>query len=228
MLMTGSIAAYGQHTEFSVQAGSGLFSYRGPGAVRETTLLLLGGGAPVLTNPYSNNSGFSYSLAGQVNRITKSRFTFGIQAGYESLASRTTDILSIYGVDNALIVKTAGYATLRNQCVNLHPFVGKRFGNERISLDLTAGTDLGFVLSSHERSELNGISGYYTATDRDQRHPAIDIRPRLNLTGYYRAFGLSLGYSHGLTNYASSPFDNNKIYTRMWRVGVVYRLGGRV
>lgn len=226
MLMTGSTATYGQRTEFSVQAGSGLFSYGGPGTVSETTLLQANGGEllPVLINPYGRSSGLSYNLTGQINRIAKSRFTYGTLAGYESLASRVAALLLLYPIDYGPIIKRDGYAILRNQYLNLYPFVGKRLGNERVSVDATAGLDLGFCLSSHERSELNGISGYYTATSRNRPYPAVDVRPRLNLTGYYRAFGLSLGYAQGLTKYTNSPYSDNRIYSRMWRIGVVYRL----
>ncbi len=228
MLMTGSTVVYGQRTEFSGQAGSGLFSFRGPGAVSETRIY--GNDTPplfVLGNPYGRRSGFSYSVAGQIQHITRSGFIYGVQAGYESLTSRVGITTITYAEIFPIIPQpTAGWATLRNQYVNVQPFVGKRFGNQHVSLDVTAGADLAGGLSSHEQSESQGTMGYHT-TDMDRPHPSVDLRPRVNLTGYYRAFGLSLGYSHGLTKYTIDPYSDNRIYGRMWRVGVVYRLGGR-
>lgn len=224
-LMVSCLTASGQQTEFAVQAGSGLFGFRSPGAASETTLH--GNDVAslpyILGNSYGRSSGLSYSLAGQVQRVAQGRLVYGIQIGYESLESRIP-ITRYIGGFSLVETPADGRATLRNQFINLHPFFGKRFGKQRLSLDATAGVDVGFILSEHEFSELRYNGSYYTTTDRDRPAPTVDVRPRLNLTGYYRAFGLSIGYAQGLTNYVSTMFTDRKAYTRMWRVGLVYRL----
>ncbi len=94
----------------------------------------------ILGNPYGRSSGFSYGLTAQAQRITKSRFVYGIQAGFESVASQVV-ITPVFG---AFFIDTSGNsrAILRDQLINLHPFLGKRFDTQRISLDATLGVDL--------------------------------------------------------------------------------------
>ncbi len=209
------------------QAGSGLFAFRGPGATSETGFEIsdVSSIPDVLENPYGRKSGLSYGLTGQVQRITKSRFIYGVQTGFESLASRVT--ITRISLEGPPVIG-GGTATVRNQFINLYPYAGRRLGTQRISLDITAGVDLGIGLSTHERVQLAGISHSFSINDPNRPMLTVDIRPRLNLTGYYRAFGLSLGYSHGLTNYSHEPFSSAVTRSHMWRVGVVYRIGKRV
>ncbi len=224
-LFIGNSAVYGQRTEFSVQAGSGLFSFYGPNAVSETGIVY--NGDVYLTNPYGRNSGFSYSIAGQIQHTDKNKLIYGVQVGYEQLTSRVA-ITSMYG-DFGFISLVDGRAKLQNQYLNLNPFVGKRFGNAQFSLDATIGLDAAIGLSSRELGKVVDVkSPFLMGTGRKLPFPDVDLRPRLNLTGYYRAFGLSLGYSHGLSNYAGKRYSTNaEIFSRLWRVGLAYRLGRR-
>ena len=226
LVITGSIAAYGQHTEFSVQAGSGLFGFRGPGASSGTTLLVTDFSSyHALENPYGRSSGFSYSLTGQVQHITGKSFLYGVQAGFESLTSQVAVILVSGGLFYPYA--TNDRARLRIQYATLHPFIGRRFGNDRVSIDATAGVDVSTGLTERLLGETTSNGSSFTTPYDSRPLPAVDVRPRLNLTGYYRAFGLTIGYSHGLTTYPNDPFGAAKITSRMWRVGVVYRLARR-
>ncbi len=119
----------------------------------------------------------------------------------------------------------AGKALIRNRYLNLQPFVGKRVCYKKVDLDITAELDFGVGLSSREKAVIISSAGKYIVTTK-RPLPTVDFRPRLNLTGYYRAFGLSLGYSHGITNYSAGQYGNRpEVYSRMWRIGVAYRLG---
>jgi hypothetical protein len=58
--------------------------------------------------------------------------------------------------------------------------------------------------------------------------PTVDVRPRVNLTGYYRSFGLNVGYSLGVLSYTpSSRSDATQVYSQYWRAGLNYRFGRR-
>ena len=224
-LIIGNSAVYGQRTEISVQAGSGLFSFYGSNAVSETVLSV--NGEPFISNPYGRNSGFSYSIAGHVQYVDKNKLVYGIQVGYEQLTSQVA-ITSTVG-DWGPPIAANGRAKLQNQYLNLNPFVGKRFGTAQISLDATIGLDAAIGLSSRESGKLVDVnSPYFMETGRKLPFPDVDLRPRLSLTGYYRDFGLSIGYSYGLSNYAGKRYGTNaEIFSRFWRVGLAYRLGKR-
>lgn len=215
--------AQGQHSEFSVQAGSGLFSFRGSGAVSQTGVAV---GDPKLVNPYGRNSGFSYGVVGQWQQTSRSGLILGVQAGYESLTSRAT-ILYVSG--DFTSNPTTGNVNLRNHYVNLYPFVGKRFGTIQASLDVTAGVDLAYGVASTGSILLdsdNRLGGHIGPVDYAM--PTVDVRPRISLTGYYRSFGLNVGYSLGILSYTpSSRSDATQVYSQYWRAGLNYRFGRR-
>lgn len=184
--------------------------------------------APGLYHPHGKASGFSYGLTGQWQHVGRKGLLAGFQLGYESLTSRLSVnelVGDFYFGDNTV----DGQGWLKNQYVLLQPFAGKRFGTAKASLDVTAGVDLAYGLSSRDSysiwvagEEKLGLNG----TDHDM--PTVDVRPRISLTGYYRSFGLNVGYSFGLTNYTpNSRYDNTSVYSQYWRAGLSYRFGRR-
>lgn len=219
--------SFGQHTELSIHAGSGLFSYRGPNAVNETGIDYLYGS--YVGNPYGRASGFSYSLAGQVQQVTHSNFIYGLQLGYDQVTSRVA-VTSVIGDFGSTPLLTSQLAELHNQYLNLNPFIGKRFGTTRLCLDATVGLDVGIGLVSKTRTELMGPSWPWVVGGESRRPmPGADLRPRANVTGYYRSFGLSIGYSRGLSDYTPSPYTRSpSVYAQYWRASLVYRLGKQV
>ena len=222
--LIGSHIGYGQRTEFSIQAGSGLFSFYGPNSTNETRLNM--DGYNYLYNPYGRKSEFSYSLAGQVQHTTKRQFIYGVQVGYEKLTSQVS-VTAIVG-DFGYPTPANGQGFLQNQYLNLNPFVGKRFGKEQLCLDVTIGFDAAIGLASLEVGKLSESSIFSRTTGLRRPIPDLDFRPRLTITGYYRAFGLSMGYSHGLSNYAAKQLSNDAtVFSQFWRVGIAYRLGRR-
>ncbi|PRY25633.1 hypothetical protein CLV58_13734 [Spirosoma oryzae] len=220
----GFSVAQGQHSEFSVQASSGLFSFRGSGAVSQTGIPLMG---PGVMNPYGRHSGSSYGLTGQWQYVDRSGLILGAQAGYESLTSR----LAVNGVIGDFSSYPAdGNAWLKNQYVLLQPFAGKRFGTAQSSLDVTVGVDLAYGLASRGTISLTATNQYPSSilAPVSYNMPTVDVRPRVNLTGYYRSFGLSAGYSLGVLSYTpSSRSDATQVYSQYWRAGLSYRFGRR-
>jgi hypothetical protein len=170
----------------------------------------------------------SYGVALQQQRVTKGRLLLGLQAGYERLRSRVNLVLLYYPGADYLpsIGGRSGRTHLINEFVNVHPFVGRRFGlGQMLTLDVTAGADLGLLLHSQEKGRATDDQGHAVTSDLERPQPGLDLRPRLNLTTYYKRTGLSLGYSHGLTNYRRNWVGGvNEACAQVWRLGVVYRL----
>lgn len=225
-LLAGSLATYGQRTEFSVQAGSGLFRFVGSGTGQQTSL---DGSADANAPsraflPYGQRPAFSIGGTAQLQRVTAGSWLYGLQAGYESLASTIAVQGGFLGFQPVLV---QGKAVLRNQFINAHPFVGKRFGNAKRSVDVTAGIDAGIGLRSTQTGDAttSAVSRPALQIREVWAVPAVDYRPRINIIGYYRSYGVSVGYSHGLTNYAKNlPLSGQfEAYSRFWRAGVTYR-----
>ncbi len=215
---------FGQRTEFSIQAGSGLFSYRGPNAVNETGIYFTDGF--YVSNPYGRASGLSYSLAGQIQHIAQSNWIYGMQTGYEQLTScvAIASVTGYFGIPMPITRRV----DLQNTYLNVNPFVGKRFGNDQLCLDATVGLDAGIGLVSRLKTS-GEQTGPLPYAEPRWPIPDVDIRPRVNLTGYYQAYGLSIGYSYGLSNYTPAPYTTKaSTYAQYWRAGVIYRLGSRL
>ncbi|RSK46874.1 hypothetical protein [Hymenobacter rigui] len=218
-------AAQAQQTEFSVQATSGYFGYRGESATN-TSQLILSDVAQIphyTNNPYGNRFTLSYGGAGQVQRVTAGGLLMGVQAGYEWLRSRV-NIDRLYG-DIPSGDAASGHAILTNSSIQAHGFIGWRFRVRQMELDATLGPEVGFRQHLREKAEAtNGTSRYTTDTER-YASGTPDVRARLNLTAYYHRFGVAVGYSHGLSNYrAGFVGGTNDLYSRMLRLGLVCRL----
>ncbi len=183
---------------------------------------------PGLYHPYGKASGFSYGLTSQWQHVGRKGLLAGFQLGYESLTSRliVNELIGdFYFGDNTV----DGQGWLKNQYVLLQPFAGKRFGTAKVSLDVTAGVDLAYGLSSQDSYSIRTASaepfGSYGA---DHDMPTVDVRPRVNLTGCYRSFGLNVGYSYGLLNYTPNSWSYAaRVYSQYWRAGLNYRFGRR-
>ncbi|MCX6257187.1 MAG: outer membrane beta-barrel protein [Bacteroidia bacterium] len=215
-----------QKIEYSVQVGSGLFSFGGKSSTRKSTISLsdIYNISNYTNNPYGKLSGFSYSITAQAQKLTRINNIIGLQLGYESLSSKVmiNDISSdLMYLDES---RVTGQTYLINHFINLFPYFGQRLIICSLKVDLTAGTDISFCTGSKE----DGIAEYYSSqfkADLNRNYPTIDFRLRAGLTCYYKHTGLSAGYSYGLTNY--SPILMGvyaEEYSRLFRFGIIYRI----
>ena len=84
------------------------------------------------------------------------------------------------------------------------------------------GPDLGIGLKSQNIYDVTIESQEWNWTYRTNG-AKIDFRPRIEFINYLGKMGLSLGYSHGLTNYPeASPSESAN--SRYLRVGFQYRI----
>ena len=224
-LSTTASLAHAQKTELSAHLNGGLFAFRGASTERTTFFNLRGDAYQVAytNNPYGSRAGRAYGAAGQVQRVTHGHALFGVQIGYERLRSRVAidRVWSRLSGERAAI----GHVNLGSSFINVHPFVGRRFGLKGLVLDVSAGPETGYFLQSRERGDATEANGSKHLVSQDRSHPKTDFRLRGNATVYYRKLGLSTSYSYGLTNYqAGYVGGTNEAAARVWRLGVVYRL----
>lgn len=218
---------FSQKNQVSFHANSGFFSFWG--ASPEGTSFVNAGSANgynycYTNNPYGTSGGFSYGLDVRFQRVTRRNFIYGVQAGFESLSSKTTiDAVSFQGVT---LDVNEGKTILTNNYINLFPSIGQRLKLfQPLESDLIVGFDLGLGLSSTEHIDATTVQGEEFSATNDRDIPGVDFRTRIELVNYYKSFGLSIGYSRGLTNYQPEMAGANKeSKTRYFRLGLCYRL----
>src|SRR5690606_34435244 len=120
-----------------------------------------------------------------------------------------------------------GRTYLNTSFINLFPYLGGRFNINEQVFDLVGGLDIGYVLSSREKGDAKSIDNaqFHIETSRDRKNIDTDIRPRIQLSTDFEKLGVYVGYSHGLKNYKAGYLGSSTVvYSRMWRVGLTYRL----
>jgi len=224
LLLSGQFS-FGQKRQISFQANSGLFSFGGKSATSTSFMNISDvGSIPNYTNsPYGQNSSFSYGVGIQFQQLTIRNFIYGLQLSYESLSSKLT-------IDNAYGEITWGVedgeTILTSNFINLFPSIGQRVKIfNGIDSDILFGFDFGIGLSSKEKYNLTTNQGHKISGTNERELPNIDFRPRIEFINYYKNFGLSIGYSYGLTNYQSG-FEgvDREAKARYLRFGLNYRM----
>jgi len=216
--------AYGQKTEFSAHLNSGLFSFGGESATKSSIIIANDAGSNYTINPYGTQKTFSYGLSVQLQRITTYKLLFGLQAGYELLRSNVTiDDVAGEFINNP--TSATGQTTFRNGFITVYPSIGRRFIFSDLNIDLTIGPELGFNVISKEKGEATTNNDILIKTDHEINSGNTDFRLRSSLTVYYKHWGISTSYSHGLRNYSSDLIGGNRErFSRFFRIGITYRI----
>jgi len=218
---------YGQKTEYRLGFSSGLFSFSGVSAEKISFInYSVNYNIAYTNNPYGSQQGFCYGFSGNLKRILKNNFVFGIEAGYERLRSKIS-IDRVVNYDGILTTQylVDGKTFLDFSFINLEPFAGYRIISNKSSFDLTAGIDIAYCLDAEEKGEATGANGTTYKTSEDRKTISIDIRPRLQISTGYKNFGVYLGYSFGLPNYKSGYVGGtNEAYASFMRFGFTYLL----
>jgi hypothetical protein len=219
------IHASAQKTEFRLSLNSGFYSFAGDYAKSTSYVLINWGPSPVTNNPFGTHGALCYGLSGSIQQITKSKFLFGIDFGYEKLRSKVliNEVEeNLGGINYGAAAK--GKEFLNFDYKNLFPYGGHRYRLGKLSLDLIGGTDIGFCTDNREKSETNVGGKTYTGS-LEKAYIKVDIRPRLQISVNYHRLGVYMGYSYGLRNNATAYDDGKQhCYGRMKRFGLAYRL----
>ncbi|WP_299990580.1 hypothetical protein [uncultured Pontibacter sp.] len=221
--------SFGQKMEYSVHLNSGLSRFGGESAGSTTSMVIndTWGSSPMVINPYGSRYNLALGASLQAQYVASNGFLLGTQAGYEQLRTRAKiDRAHGYWSHSSSMNHPAdGEAVIIADYINLQPYIGWRVKQSPVDLDLTLGTDIAFNQQMKERSEATLEDGTEFKIRRDRSESITDFRPRLGVTGYHGHFGLSLSYAHGIKNYkANMDGANMKLYTRTFRLGLLYRL----
>jgi hypothetical protein len=209
--------------EFSMQINSGAFFYGGQSTRSTSTDISY---PPYsVKNPYGRTPGFSFGVSSQFQKITDNKFIYGLGIGYESLSSKV-NLKDVWSEEPVYPwVTSECFATLTNQFINLNPYVGHRIVKSKVTFDIIIGTDLGIGLKSQAKLNLLNSRGDSPIVRFGIDKTILDFRPRIGITSFYKNLGLSISYSHGLSNYAKDNESvDGKIYSRYFRFGLLYRL----
>lgn len=221
------ISVFGQKTEYRLCFTSGLFSFAGQSAESFSSISYEEHPNSASTNnPYGSKQGLCYGISGNLKRISKRNFVFGIDLACERLRSK----ISISKINGHNGTSTYSYSAkgktfLAFSFINLEPFAGYRFALNSLSFDITGGVDFGYCLRANENGSATATNGLKYKTSADRKTITIDARPRLQLSADYKKFGAYVGYSLGQVNYKSGYIGGiNDCYSRLLRFGVTYLL----
>ena len=218
--------SFAQKTEWSFNAYSGLFSFRGNEATSNSKIFsypFIPAPTNFTENPYGNKSEFSYALELQFQRINKRENIYGLGLAFEVLTSKVTiNKVGVSGDPAYLEYAATGTTKLRNTFITLNPFVGHRFLANKITFDVLAGFDAALCLASRESGNAITNNKEKFTTENSISKPSIDIRPRVQLKMQVNKWGFLAGYSIGLTNYQTQ--NNSKAYSSFLRFGLSYLL----
>ncbi len=218
---------YAQKTEVRLAVNSGLSTFTGPSVQSESFINYDDANNSGYTNnPYGSANKLTFGISGNIQRVSKNNFIFGIEAGYEKLGSKTS-IKRIFGSTGGIPYQLTAEGTthLNYEYINVNPFMGYRFSLKPVSFDITGGFEIGNILSAKEDGSATDQNGKYYSTSRDRKTIDRDFRPRVQLSANYGRLGINVGYAIGLTNYRSGfTGGTSECYTRILRVGLSCRL----
>ncbi|GGG27466.1 hypothetical protein [Pontibacter amylolyticus] len=221
--------SFGQKMEYSAQLNSGLSRFGGESASKTSAMSLSNswGGGPGVSNPYGSRYSVTYGAGLQAQYVTGGGFLVGTHAGYEQLRTlaKIDRALGHWSHSSSMTHPADGKAVIIADYINLQPYTGWRIKESPVDLDLTLGFDIGFSQQMKERSEATMEDGTEIKVKENRSEKITDFRPRLGITGYHGHFGMSMSYAHGIKNYrANMDGANMKLYTRVFRIGLLYRL----
>jgi len=125
---------FGQKIELTASLNSGLFSFKGVDATKNTYLRVDNStGQCQVMSSIGSEGGLCYGLSLNLKKIIKKKYFFGVDIGYEVLRSRaniiaieeSTPIFSGQSYDVTYHIAT-GSAYTNNSFINTHPFIGYR------------------------------------------------------------------------------------------------------
>ena len=234
LILTGANA---QKVELSVLAGAGLFHYSGK-STTATSFILQGPNdqSNYTNNPYGNKNGVSYGGALQAQLVSKGGFIVGLQAGYDVLRSKV-DINGVYQntypTEYLPIAPTQpfpakGTSYLKNQLINISPYIGYRLNGKKISIDLMPGLDIAFSTKAYDKGSATTTASPATTykTNREITNVPTDVRLKFGAALNYSRYVLTASYAHGVTNYESKMIGDAayEAHNELIKLGIGYRI----
>ncbi|HEV7349311.1 hypothetical protein [Telluribacter sp.] len=218
---------YGQKTEISIQASSGLSFYGGQSATSTPTVFINDVGPPFyqVSSPYSNKSDLPYGFAVQVQRVSSKNLLFGLRLGYDTFS--TISHFDSYGAMGGRSSVENGTIQLQNNLIYANPYLGYRLGINTIHLDVVAGINAGSIRKSTYSVSFDGQpAAFDEKVDNYLLTTKMDFGPTIGLATEYRRVGIQVSYCHGIVNYMRNLdyLPKAQAYSRYLRLGVSYRI----
>lgn len=227
-----------QKVEVSLQGYSG-FNFYGGSSATGTSYINEGYDEAhnYTINPYGKKVCFSYGGALQIQHIGKKGFIAGIQVGYEVLRSQVNingynplvfyldyNTYNFAAVNYQIPVK--GETFLRNQNININPYIGYRFTVKKANIDLMPGIDIGINTNSYDDGRVTDNSGKVYTTNFKMLGAPTDIRLKFAVSANVKRMGLNLSYANGLTNLDrnNTGYLKYNVHSEILRFGVNYSI----
>ncbi len=92
------------------------------------------------------------------------------------------------------------------------------------------GMDFGFNLNSYQKGSATIPSGANFQVDEKLTDVHTDIRLRFGVAAWYKKFGLTVSYAHGLKSFDKGLVTPNgaipatDVYSELFRFGIAYRI----
>lgn len=226
---------YSQKNELKICLNSGLFSFRGNTAAASSSIHFVNYPPIVfinVENPYGTKSGLSSGLSLNFQRVLKENIIFGINAGYQSNKSKISiDMIAIDDGTNTITKNVDGQSYVTNNSILAYPFFGYRFEIIKIPLDLVAGVNFDYILSTKENGSAKDSDNIKYTTSSDIQTINLDVSPKIQLATEYKKFGVMIGYSFGLVNYKKTEpkanpnyYETKEVYSNNINFAITYKL----
>lgn len=235
IFLLAAATAFAQKLEITAGAYSGLFSYGGKSASSFSFINSSSSSnfsASYTNNPYGSKMGFGYGISAQAQLVAKGGFIVGLQAAYEQLRSKT-DITQVYTIDNSLpgiapnfvTLDANGSTALKNNIINLNPYVGYRIPFPKVKLDALVGTDVAFITGTREKGSAKASNGNTYTTDLDRSTIKTDLRLRFGLAATVNRLSFNASYALGVRNSMEGYIGGSpETHSRVIRIGLGYRI----
>ena len=194
---------HAQKTEFGIALNSGLFSFKGPSTTDISSINFSDKtNSGYTNNPYGSKFGLCYGISGNIKRVSKNNFIVGFDLGFETLRSKV-DIDKVNGSTGTSTYQNFGVGSshMNLNCINLYPYLGKRFNVQELSFDFLIGVDFAYIVSAYDKGSLFANNDQVFEISRDRNTINFDVKPRIQFGLNYRKTAMYVGYSYGLANY---------------------------
>ena len=217
---------FSQKTEYNFHLNSGLLYFSGI-SIESTGQISynIDREEGYTTNPYGDKSGLSYGFSTNLSRISKKRFKFALELGYETIASKI-DITTVWihgdGINEA--EEAEGKTNFIFNNLNLFTSLGYRILISDFKIDIDAGLELAYILKATEKGYAKSNTREYE-TYRSIRNIRNDLRARVQMKASKNRIGAYVGYSKGIINYKKGYLCGiNNAYSNIIRFGLIYSL----
>ena len=140
--------------------------------------------------------------------------------GFEALKSKVR--ITEANLGSTLTMLVNGNSTLRNEVLTLSPYIGHRFSDRKIFIDLMVGLEWGLWLGSKEEVTISPNPENLPDVENNLPKPVVHFGPNVQFKVQYKRYGLIAGYYLGLTNYQTE--GNLKAYSNFLGFGLSYQL----